>query len=687
VAPSFSFGYSELLLANRLVESGRNELWTFEIVATAPDERRSFLIATGFEQVLDLLSGLALAENELAPLRVESGPARVEPVLDGSALARIAALRFHGDVLAVPEGTVVFPGEPLLRLRAPAPEAVIVGAAVVAMLRAQTTIATRTSKLRLAAGGKPVWELGPDAIAREAALLVSRAAFIGGIAATSNPLAATAWGLPARVIVPLSQLSAMGDAGRAFASCAVLLDGVGADQVEAAISGAPVKPRTLLLDVARMSDAPQRVAELRRSLDVQGWSEVGLVGTGELDEARLEELAPASVPLVGFAVTSELLQRPGADAPVFDCELVEREVSGKRVGIPRRDGGLGTRMAWRKRESGRFRADTVQPETKPPPPGSAPLIVPMMEKGKRLFRAPNLSEARVLVDAQLSMFDPAVIRRVDPQPYVVNCVVERPPAPPPPAPKPAAPPAPARKNVLDQLDDSADFTFVSNVFASVASKLTPDSADSSEVVEPMPDGAAEGASEPADAEAPLADAAQSTSLEEEAPDFEEVVDPPAPAPPPTAPKFAAPKFELPKPAPKVELPKLAPKVELPKVELPKPAPKVEAPPKPTRKAEPELAPVVETVGSESGGNNLLLVAAARLRSLQSGGVSMPKPSASSAPPTLPIPDYGAPVEPLPESSSAPAEPATPIAPVAPSSPVGGDPLLAAAARLRSMRGS
>src|SRR5688572_19408159 len=200
VAPSFSssfsFGFSELLLTARLVESGRKEPWTFEVVASTRGEQRPFLIAAGLEQVVALLEGLDLAETDLALLRAEPGPKKIDPGLDEKALERLCALRFTGDVHAVPEGSVVFPGEPILRLRAPAPEAVVVGAAVLAALRAQTTVATKAARLKIAAGGKPVYELGPSALARDGSLLAARAANVAGLAATGNPLAAGAWGIP-----------------------------------------------------------------------------------------------------------------------------------------------------------------------------------------------------------------------------------------------------------------------------------------------------------------------------------------------------------------------------------------------------------------------------------------------------------------------------------------------------------
>src|SRR5262249_61196393 len=134
---------------------------------------------------------------------VESGPdlagsdgARLPAPLDVAVLKHVAALRFTGHVEAVPEGTVIFAGEPVVRLRAPAPEAVLVGAALVGLLRSQTAVATKAARLVLAANGKPVYEVGVRSAARESALLAARSAHVGGAHAASDALAAIHFELP-----------------------------------------------------------------------------------------------------------------------------------------------------------------------------------------------------------------------------------------------------------------------------------------------------------------------------------------------------------------------------------------------------------------------------------------------------------------------------------------------------------
>jgi nicotinate phosphoribosyltransferase len=684
VAPSFSssfsFGFSELLFASRLVEAGRTEPWTFEVVALPRGEQRPFLIAAGLEQALSLLEGLELAETDLALLRAEPGPGKIDVSLDEEALDRICALRFSGDVQAVPEGTVVFAGEPVLRLRAPAPEAVVVGAAVVSALRVQIAVATKAARFKLAAGGRPLYEIGPSAFARDGSLLAARAAYLGGTTATANPLAAGVWGIPALPVVPLSLVQAMGESAGPLSTCALRLDGDAATRIEGFVA-TPTKPRALLVDVTGTQGAT-RVMALRARMNAQGWRDVQLVAAGELDEATLEELSKPNVPLDGFAIGTSLLVGAELDALSFEYELVERENAGQRIAFARRDGGAGRRAVWRRRESGRYKGDIVQSETKPPPSGAMPLLVPVMEKGKRQFRTPNLAEPRVLCEAQLSMLDAAVTRRLEPANYPVTFVVEKPVAPPAaaapaPTPRPAAPARaapPSRASMLEQLDDSADFTVVSNVFAAVvASKLAPDA------VEPLSETPAETSGE-AQAETSSDSSPAAASSESSDPpeiELEEIVDEPSasafgelvPSHSPRANEARAEAVAAPAAA-------KTPPVVAAASPLAPPPPFAATPSTPAAAA-PFVAPPPPPPAAEAPANPLL-AAAARLRSMQGGGSPPPAPKLEMAMPAA---------MPLAPSAPAPAAPAAPAAASNGAAKDPGDPLLAAAARLKSMRRS
>jgi nicotinate phosphoribosyltransferase len=472
------FGFSELLLAGRMRQSGCEETWTFEISLPVLPPKRSFLIAAGLEHAVGMLERFAEEGPDLAGL----DPKRLPAPLDADLLEQIESLRFTGSVEAVPEGTVVFAGEPVLRLRAPAPEAVLVGAALVGALRSQTAVATKAARLVLAAGGKPVYEIGVRSGVRETALHAARSAHVGGASATANAGAAIEFGLPSLPVVPLTLVAALGGEVAGLEACGVLIDGALANEGDAALTALSGTPRAIIIDAGTRNLAA-RVTAMRSGIQSLGWRTTRILVGGRVDEEIIDALQKTGVDVDGFCVGGELIVAADSPCVAFDYELVEREVDGHKIPLPRRDGGVGRRSVWRRREAGKFKSDTVQAESKPPPPGGMPLLVRVVDKGRRLFRAPSLAEVRVLCGSQLSMIDPNVTRRIDPDTYTVTCVVDKKPeeaapagkakkaAPPPEATPKSGPlgPADARRRALSQIDDSADFSAISGAFDSVVS--------------------------------------------------------------------------------------------------------------------------------------------------------------------------------------------------------------------------
>jgi nicotinate phosphoribosyltransferase len=488
VPSQFSFGFPELLLSSRLVESRADETWCFEL-ALADSAGMPFLIAAGLEPALELLEDLSLAATDLALLQAEPGPERIDESLDADALAKVGALRFHGDVEAVPEGTVLFAGQPLLRLRATAAEAAAVGQAVAGIIRAQSTVATAVARARLAAGGKPVWESCGPVVSRDEALLMARAAQVGGAAGTTQPIAAGALAAPALPLVPFTALVAMGGRLRGLKGCAVELDGAARRDPRVALAVLSEAPATLVVSAGFDGASKELLEALRLGLDARGFGTTRLFAAQCEGPERIAELTPR---VDGFILSHALLEQRGRMQEALAFELVERRGGA----VDRRDGGQGVRAVWRRREAGRFRGDTVQSDTVAPPPRCAPLLLPMMRAGKRQHRAPSLAEVRVLCESQLSMFEPEALATLGA--YPVQFIGAAAPARPPsmgggattsgrpgsaaggdlapeigeraaeqvaePIEEPAAP------RLIDQVDDSADFTLVSNAFASMVTR-------------------------------------------------------------------------------------------------------------------------------------------------------------------------------------------------------------------------
>src|SRR5579863_10609576 len=165
----------ELTMAAGYLQTRFEARATFELFVRRLPPRRNFLVAAGLEQALDFLERVRFGGDEIAYLQRHSAFAGI-----GSAFFDyLAAFRYSGDVLAIPEGTLCFPEEPLLRVSAPIAEAQIVETALLATISFQTMIASKAARIAKAAAGRPIVEFGTRrAHGIESGVLAARAAYI-----------------------------------------------------------------------------------------------------------------------------------------------------------------------------------------------------------------------------------------------------------------------------------------------------------------------------------------------------------------------------------------------------------------------------------------------------------------------------------------------------------------------------
>ena len=191
----------ELTMAAGYLETHFEARATFELFARNLPPKRNFLIAAGFEQALEFLETLRFSPEDIAYLRRHPAFARIS----ANFFEYLAEFKFTGDVWAMPEGTVCFPGEPLLRITAPIAEAQIVETALLATISFQTMIASKAARIAKAAAGRPIVEFGTRrAHGIESGVLAARAAYIGGCIGTSNVRAGQLFGFPrtGRKLIP-----------------------------------------------------------------------------------------------------------------------------------------------------------------------------------------------------------------------------------------------------------------------------------------------------------------------------------------------------------------------------------------------------------------------------------------------------------------------------------------------------
>jgi nicotinate phosphoribosyltransferase len=390
----------ELNMMQAYLDEGMVETAVFEFFVRKLPERRSFLVAAGLDQALSFLEDLRFAEDDLAWL--ESTGRFRRDLLD-----YLRDLRFTGDVHAPPEGTIVFPGEPLLRVTAPLPIAQLVETRLINLIHFQTLIASKAARIVLAAQGRRLVDFGlRRAHGAEAGLLAARAGYIAGFDGTATALAAPLYRIPIYGTMAHSFIQAHGDETAAFEAFAharpdnlILLidtyDTEAAARKVAALaprlSAAGIRVQGVRLDSGDLIDLSRRV---RRILDNAGLHDLTIFASGGLDEDEIAKMVAVGAPVDGFGIGTSLTT--SFDAPALDCAYKLQEYAGlaRRKRSTGKATWPGRKQVWRRYDDrGRFARDVLTIEGDPQD-GEA-LIGAVMRGGRRTGPAPALNEIRV----------------------------------------------------------------------------------------------------------------------------------------------------------------------------------------------------------------------------------------------------------------------------------------------------
>ena len=180
----------QLTMLQAYFDQGMADTAVFEFFVRKLPESRNFLMAAGLEQALDFLEDMRFTPQELDWL---AGCGRFH----GRFVDSLRGLRFTGDVEAMPEGSIFFADEPILRVVAPLPQAQLVETRLINLLQFQTMVASKAARVRLAAPNKLLVDFGlRRAHGAEAGLLSARASYLAGFEGSSTVLAAMKWGIP-----------------------------------------------------------------------------------------------------------------------------------------------------------------------------------------------------------------------------------------------------------------------------------------------------------------------------------------------------------------------------------------------------------------------------------------------------------------------------------------------------------
>jgi nicotinate phosphoribosyltransferase len=410
----------QLAMMQAYFREGMGEPAVFEFFVRKLPKERNFLIAAGLEQALQYLEACTPTAREMAWLR-SSG------LFDGDFLDWLAALQFAGAVDAVPEGTVVFADEPILRVLAPIAEAQLVETRLINLLHFQTLIASKAARLVLAAKGRLLVDFGyRRAHGAEAGLLAARASYLTGFAGTATVEAGAEFGIPLYGTMAHSFIQAHGSEEGAFLAFArarpsqvvLLIDTY--DTERAAAKVARLIPRLRAEGIAvtgvriDSGDLGRHARSVRAILDAEGGEGVTIFASGGLDEMEICRLLAAGAPIDGFGIGTSLTT--SSDAPALDCAYKLQEYAG----IPRRKISEG-KATWPGRkqifrsigDDGRLAGDVVALADERQ--DGQPLLRPVMRGGCRVLPPEPLAAIRERVADGLSRL-PEPLRLMTPAP-------------------------------------------------------------------------------------------------------------------------------------------------------------------------------------------------------------------------------------------------------------------------------
>ena len=318
--------FYELTMMNGYLEKGMGDtVAVFDVFFRTIPDNGGFAIFAGLEQLIDYLKNLSFTEEDIDYLRSKN-------CFSETFLAYLRNFKFACDVWSVPEGTPIFPREPIIVIKGPAIQAQFIETVVLLIANHQSLIATKANRIVRAAQGRPVMEFGSRrAQNADAAVLGARAAYIGGVSATACAMTDRDYGVPAVGTMAHSWVQLMGSEYEAFKAyaetypnnCTLLVD-----TYNVLKSGVPnaikvfdevlkplgIRPKGIRID---SGDIAYLSVKARKMLDEAGYPDCGIVASNSLDEYIIRDLIIQGASINSFGVGENLIT--AKSDPVFGC--------------------------------------------------------------------------------------------------------------------------------------------------------------------------------------------------------------------------------------------------------------------------------------------------------------------------------------------------------------------------------
>jgi nicotinate phosphoribosyltransferase len=446
--------FYELTMANGYFETGhKDDIAYFDLFFRQIPDKGGFAIMAGLEQAIDYMENLHFDESDIEFLNSKG-------IFSDEFLEYLRDFKFECDVWAIPEGTPIFPGEPLVTVRGPIIQAQFVETMLLLLINHQSLIATKANRIVRAAEGKPVMEFGTRrAHGASAAVLGARAAYIGGCVGTACTICEKDMGIAALGTMAHSWIQMFDTEYEAFMhyakiypnNCTLLVD-----TFSTLKSGIPnaikvfkeVNPQNMAIRIDS-GDLSYLTKQARQMLDEAGLTECKIVASNSLDEFLIRGILSQGAHVDLFGVGERMIT--AKSEPVFGgvYKLSAIEVDGKIIPKMKLSENVtkitnpGFKTVYRlyDNDSNKVMADVITLDHEVIPGGNDYIIfdpsfvwkrkklsnfyarnlrVKVMEGGKRVYESPSLPEMQEYCKKQIATLWDETLRFENPQSYYVD---------------------------------------------------------------------------------------------------------------------------------------------------------------------------------------------------------------------------------------------------------------------------
>jgi len=410
----------EFTMAQSYLENNmQNLVATFEVFIRRLPKNYSYFVVMGVEDSIDKILNLHFSDEDLGYLSSLG--------FSNQFLKYIAEIKFEGEIRSVREGTIVFPNEPIMQITAPIIQAQILESFVLNTINLQTTLATKASRVVIAANGKPVVEFGLRRTQGEdAALAAAKCSYAAGAIGTSNVLAGKLYNIPVFGTMAHSFIEAFEDEEKAFEAFAktfpsrttILVDTY--DTIEGTKKAIKIakdlEKKGYKLSAIRIDsgDLIQLSKECRKLLDDAGLNYVKIMVSGDLDEYKIKELIENGAKVDSFGVGTRM--STSSDAPFVDIvyKLVEIQKNGEKIPIVKLSPQKVTlplrKQVYRKiNENGIFEKDVVAEEDEKFE--GMQLLFVFVKDGERIKERETLEQTKGYIKKQIDSL-PEELKRI-----------------------------------------------------------------------------------------------------------------------------------------------------------------------------------------------------------------------------------------------------------------------------------